>query len=316
MMNLFKFGAIDIGSNAVRLFIANIIEEENGGAVITKSSIHRIPVRLGEDVFTTGEIGEIKAEKLLKTIQAFNLIMDVLQVKQYRACATSAMREARNAAQVVDDIYKQTGIKIEIISVKEEASLLYRSRKLNDFKSDCNYLSMDLGGGCMDLTLFNLNETIDSASFKTGTIRMLNSLVDNNELLKLKDWLIDKVNKHKHIRLIGTGGNINKLFKLAQIKKDNPISYKKLKNLLKFLSSYDYDERMKVVELNPDRADVIIPAAQLFVNIMDWTGIKEIYVPVVGLVDGIVADEYAKYRTELRGIPFVEPLDFKISSSE
>ena len=315
-MNLLKFGAIDIGSNAVRLFIANIIEDEhNTNSVITKSSMHRIPIRLGEEVFSTGEVGEIKSEKLLKTMQAFNLIMDVQQVKQYRACATSALREARNSAQIINEIYKSTGIKIEIISSQEEAHLLYRCRKLDEFKNEYNYISIDLGGGSMEFTLFNLKDTIDSNSFKVGTIRMLNGLVEDSEIENLKAWLCDKVQKNKHIRLIGSGGNMNKLFKLAQVKKGKPLSYKKLKNLLKFLSSYDYDDRMKVVELNPDRADVIIPAAQLFLKIMEWSGIKEIYVPMVGLVDGIVADEYIKYRTKLRGIPFTEPVDLMIDNS-
>lgn len=297
-MNFLKFGAIDIGSNAIRLFIANIMEGKDGNSLITKSSIHRIPLRLGEDVFTTGEIGLFKRDNLLKTMQAFKLIMDVQQVSGYRACATSALREASNAGEIIAEIYSSTGIKIEVISGREEAHLLYCCRKLDEFRNGINYISMDLGGGSMDLTLFNVNRTLDSQSFKVGTVRMLNKQVPDGEVARMREWLTDTIKKYRKVQLIGSGGNINKLYKLANVKKDKPLSRRRLRNLIDFIEAYNYDDRMRYVELNPDRADVIVPAGKLYLDIMDTTGIKDIIVPVVGLVDGIVADVHSKFSDD------------------
>lgn len=300
-MDVLKFAAIDIGTNAVRLFIANIIEGDGEyiQTVFNKSSMVRLPIRLGEDVFVDGKISDKKKYKLLKAMKAFKQLMEVQEVIRYRACATSAMREASNSTEIIEQIKNEANINIDVIDGQEEARLLYRSRKIAMIKSDKRYLSIDLGGGSIEFTLFTNQETLLSRSFNIGTIRMLNNKIKKKEFETLKIWLKNIVDKYEPIHLIGSGGNINKLFKISQLKKKEPVPYKKLKYIYQYLDSFSYEDRVKILELNPDRADVIIPASQIFLKIMKWTKAKEIMVPVIGLSDGIVNNEYQLYLNEI-----------------
>lgn len=313
-MNFLKIGAIDIGSNGIRLFIANVLEDSEQTTVY-KESIHRIPLRLGEDVFTSGLVSELKKINLIKVMQAFKLLMEVEQLKIYRVCATSALREASNADAIVADVKRFAGLNIDIISCEEESSLLFQSRKLSFLKPKHDYLYIDLGGGSLDITFFNLNQNIESASFKLGTIRILKGLSSQDEFERLKKWLLNIINKSNKIQLIGSGGNINKIFKKANVEKDNPLSLRKIQKIRKELLSHNFNERMKFMELNSDRADVILPATELFISIMQWTNIDEITVPIVGLCDGIVANEYLKYIAENKKSN-VKPLEINSNQSE
>jgi len=299
-MELKKFAAIDIGSNAIRLFIANIIDTDLSSKFrVNKAALIRTPLRLGEDVFSTGIISEAKIQKFILSMKAFKLFMEVHDVVKYRACATSAMRDALNSKDVIDKIKNETGIEIEIISGKEEADLLYLTENISSLEDSKKFIAIDLGGGSIEFTLFTKNEIILSRSFSIGTIRMLNNQVSEADFFALKNWLKEIIETHHPNYLIGSGGNINKLFRISETKNGEPLEYKKLKNLYKYLDSFTYEDRIKFVELNVDRADVIMPAAEIFLKIMKWTKIKEISVPVIGLSDGIVKQLYKNYLEEI-----------------
>lgn len=293
-MKLYKFAAIDIGTNAVRLFIANVVEDRNQ-KIIKKSSLIRVPLRLGENVFEYGEIGEEKIKKLLLTMHSFQLLMQVNDVVTWRACATSAMREATNGEMIIELIKQETGINIEIISGQEEAEII-RSTQLKDlFKQEENFLFVDVGGGSTEITLYKGNNVVDTKSFKIGTIRLLKNKVNEDEFTKMKKWLEDFKKKYKNLEIIGSGGNINKIFKLSNSKQGNPLSNKQLSDINDYVNSFSYNDRIKILGLNPDRADVIIPAMELFLKIMKWSNAKAIHVPKIGLSDGIVRKLYSEF---------------------
>lgn len=294
-MKLLKFAAIDIGTNAVRILFTNIIEDDNEVS-FTKSSIIRVPIRLGTDVFTTGKISEIKQEKLVLAMIAFKNLMEVQDVVRYRACATSAMREATNGMQVVKKIKEESGITIDIIDGKDEAEIIYNNRVIESPDNKHSYLYVDIGGGSTEITLFSKGEIIASKSFNIGTIRLLNNTIDSDKLNSLKNWLTDIKKNYKNIELIGSGGNINKLLKLSREKEGKPLPIKVLKDVYDTIKSYSYKDRIKILGLNPDRADVIIPASDLLFKIIKWSGTKEIIVPKVGIADGIVKQLYSEYR--------------------
>lgn len=293
-MKLFKFAAIDIGTNAVRLLFTNVIE--NGkNPVFKKSSITRVPVRLGGDVFTTGKIGQVKQQKLLDTMIAFKHLMKVHDITEYRACATSAMREAENGSEMVKEIKQQTGIDIEIIDGKTEAEIIYNNRIVEHLDKGYSYLYVDIGGGSTEITLFSNSVALASHSFNIGTIRLLNDLVEKKEFDYLKAWLKEIEESYPALIVIGSGGNINKLLKMSRKKEGKPLAIKDLKNVSHFIKSYSYDDRIKILGLNPDRADVIIPASDLLFKITKWSGAKEIIVPKVGIADGIIKQLYSDY---------------------
>lgn len=294
-MKLLKFAAIDIGTNAVRILFTNIIEDDNEVS-FTKSSIIRVPIRLGTDVFTTGKISEIKQEKLVLAMIAFKNLMEVQDVVRYRACATSAMREATNGMQVVKKIKEESGITIDIIDGKDEAEIIYNNRVIESPDNKHSYLYVDIGGGSTEITLFSKGEIIASKSFNIGTIRLLNNTIDSDKLNSLKNWLTDIKKNYKNIELIGSGGNINKLLKLSREKEGKPLPIKVLKDVYDTIKSHSYKDRIKILGLNPDRADVIIPASDLLFKIIKWSGTKEIIVPKVGIADGIVKQLYSEYR--------------------
>ncbi|REH54854.1 exopolyphosphatase/guanosine-5'-triphosphate,3'-diphosphate pyrophosphatase [Tenacibaculum gallaicum] len=293
-MKIKKYGAIDIGSNAVRLLVANVIEEKNKEPQFKKSSLVRVPIRLGADAFVSGKISEANTQRMLDAMQAFKLIMKIHGVEKYKACATSAMREAENGEEVAATILENTDVKIDIIDGKKEAAII-SSTDLNQLiESDATYLYVDVGGGSTEFTLFSKGKIINSKSFKIGTVRLLNNTKPENKALfkKVQKWIEENTSSYKRISLIGSGGNINKLFKMSGRDSGKPISYIYLNAQYQFLKKMSYQERISELSLNPDRADVIIPATKIYLSAMKWSGARKIYVPKIGLSDGIIKSLY------------------------
>lgn len=282
-----RFAAIDIGSNAVRLLIANIIEAKDG-YYYKKDTLLRIPLRLGDDAFQNQKLSEKKIKELSQSMLAFRNLMDVFKVSHYKAFATSAMREAKNGNDVIERIKKEANIKIEIITGNVEAKMIYSSHIEDTLDHKKNYLYIDVGGGSTELSIFSKNKVLASQSFNIGTIRILDNKDTEAEWSRMRDWIKDNTKNLKPMFGIGTGGNINKLHRLSGEKDETPLSYSKIKSLYNYLNSYSLKERIQILELNQDRADVIIPASEIYLTVMKWAGVKSIHVPKVGLVDGII----------------------------
>jgi len=284
---MLRYAAIDIGSNAVRLLIADI-SKQDGLYKYKKNTLIRVPLRLGDDAFLDQKISARKSDDLIKTMHAFKNLMDVYHVTEYLACATSAMREASNGLDIVELIKNQAGLNLEIIEGQREANIIYANHIEQDLDQDKTYLYIDVGGGSTELSVFVNGAPEASKSFNIGTIRMLDNQDKEETWEEMKDWVKDNTKAHKHLAGIGTGGNINKLFRMADEKEGAPMSLQKLNSLYNKLTSYSLKERIHVLGLNADRADVIIPAAEIYLTLMKWTGIKQIYVPKVGMADGII----------------------------
>ena len=292
MLNIKKYAAIDIGSNAMRLLIANIVEQDDKETQFNKSSLVRVPIRLGQDAFTVGEISEENIDRMCDAMKAFNLLMKVHKVEHYKAFATSAMREAYNGKEVTEIIKKKTGIKIEIIDGKKEAAIIASSDLHSLIKTDKTYLFVDVGGGSTEFTLFSDSKMIVSRSFKAGTVRLLNDMVHDVVWDEIEKWIRTNTADFEEVTLIGSGGNINKLFKMSGKSQDKPLSYIYMNSQYAFLNSLTYEQRISELGLNSDRADVIIPATRIYLNAMKWSGARNIYVPKIGLADGIVKAMY------------------------
>jgi exopolyphosphatase/guanosine-5'-triphosphate,3'-diphosphate pyrophosphatase len=292
MLNIKKYAAIDIGSNAMRLLIANIVEQDDKETQFNKSSLVRVPIRLGQDAFTVGEISEENIDRMCDAMKAFNLLMKVHKVEHYKAFATSAMREAYNGKEVTEIIKKKTGIKIEIIDGKKEAAIIASSDLHSLIKTDKTYLFVDVGGGSTEFTLFSDGKMIVSRSFKAGTVRLLNDMVHDVVWDEIEKWIRTNTADFEEVTLIGSGGNINKLFKMSGKSQDKPLSYIYMNSQYAFLNSLTYEQRIAELGLNSDRADVIIPATRIYLNAMKWSGARNIYVPKIGLADGIVKAMY------------------------
>jgi len=292
MINIKKYAAIDIGSNAMRLLVANIIEEQGKEAQFTKSALVRVPIRLGQDAFTVGEISEENIERMVDAMKAFKLLMKVHKVEKYMACATSAMREAYNGKEVVELIKKKADIKIEIIDGKKEAAIIASTDLHHLLKTEQTYLYVDVGGGSTEFSLFSGGKMVISKSFKCGTVRLLNNMVNDVVWNEIEKWIKLHTQHHDQVTLIGSGGNINKLFKMSGKLQDKPLSYIYLNSQYTLLNSLSYEQRISELALNPDRADVIIPALRVYLNAMKWSGARSIYVPKIGLSDGIVKALY------------------------
>lgn len=291
-MILKKYAAIDIGSNAIRLLITNVVEQENKAPQFNKSELFRVPIRLGKDSFTIGEISDKNKERMIKTMQAYKNLMDVYEIERYKACATSAMREAENSREVVEEIFEKSGIIIDVIDGKTEASII-ASTDLKDYMlPEKNYLYVDVGGGSTEFSLFTKGQIAASKSFRIGTVRLLHEMVNDAVWEEIKHWIKKNTPENEEVIIIGSGGNINKIFKLSGKTQDQPLSYIYLQNEYQKLSSMTYEERITEMALNPDRADVIIPATKIYVKAMQWSGAKNIYVPKIGLADGIVKALY------------------------
>lgn len=282
-----RYAAIDIGSNAVRLLIADITEN-NTSVSFKKNTLVRVPLRLGDDAFLDHYLSERKSTDLLKTMAAFRNLMDVYKVTDYMAFATSAMREAKNGLEIADQIKTAANIDLEIINGQKEAKIIYSSHIEQNIDKSKNYLYIDVGGGSTELSLFSGGELWASKSFNIGTIRMLDNQDTEESWNDMKDFLRENTRPFKAISGIGTGGNINKLYKMADEKDKTPLSFGKLKSLYTYLTSFSLKDRINVLGLNQDRADVIIPACEIYMTVMKVANIKNMYVPTVGLVDGII----------------------------
>lgn len=291
MLEIKKYGAIDIGSNAIRLLIANVIVSADKEPQFKKSSLVRVPIRLGADAFVgNGVISEENTQRLIDAMEAFKLLMQVHKVERYKACATSAMREATNGTEVVEKILTATGVKIDIIAGKEEAAIISSTDLSQLIEGDSSYLYVDVGGGSTEFTIFSKGEIITSKSFKMGTVRLLNNKKSVNKEMfsNVEKWIKKNTQDLKRISLIGSGGNINKLFKMSARAEGKPISFIYLNAQYQFLKQMSYDERISELSLNPDRADVIIPATKIYLSAMKWSGARKIFVPKIGLSDGII----------------------------
>jgi exopolyphosphatase/guanosine-5'-triphosphate,3'-diphosphate pyrophosphatase len=292
MIKIKKYAAIDIGSNAMRLLITNIVEEEGKETQFNKSSLVRVPIRLGQDAFTVGEISQENIERMCDAMKAFNLLMKVHKVERYMAFATSAMREAYNAKEVVALIKKKADIKIEIIDGKKEAAIIASTDLHHLLKTDETYLFVDVGGGSTEFTLFSNGKMVNSRSFKAGTVRLLNAMVCDVVWDEIEKWIKTNTEDYEEVTLIGSGGNINKLFKMSGKVQEKPLSYIYINAQYAYLNSLTYEQRISQLGLNPDRADVIVPATRIYLNAMKWSGARQIYVPKIGLSDGIVKAMY------------------------
>ncbi|SEP59501.1 Ppx/GppA phosphatase family protein [Flavobacterium urocaniciphilum] len=292
MIQIKKYAAIDIGSNAMRLLIMNIIEQKGKEAQFNKSALIRVPIRLGQDVFTVGEISEENIDRMIDAMKAFKLLMKVYKIEKYMACATSAMREAYNGKEVTEIIKKKADIKIDIIDGKKEAAIIASSDLHQFIRTNENYLYVDVGGGSTEFSLFSDGKMIASKSFKNGTVRLLNNMVNDIVWHEIEKWIKTNTEGLEDIIMIGSGGNINKTFKLTGKSQDKPLSYKYLKGQFDKLNALTYEQRIAELALNTDRADVIIPALTIYLRAMRWSGAKNIYVPKIGLSDGIVKAMY------------------------
>ncbi len=281
-----RYAAIDIGSNAVRLLIADVLER-NGTITYAKNTLLRVPLRLGDDAFIDKHISDTKFLDMVKTMGAFRNLMDVYKVSDYRACATSAMREANNGAEVVTAC-KENGIAIQIIDGRTEAEIIYNAYFEDRMDRNKVYLYVDVGGGSTEISLFAKGSLVASRSFNLGTIRVLDNQDEPELWDEMKRWLKEKTKGYKNIYGIGTGGNMNKLSRLANEKGDKPMTYAKLKALYDYLNSFSLRDRIHELGLRSDRADVIIPAAEIFLAIMKVGHLKNMVAPRVGLVDGII----------------------------
>ncbi|MDQ8005355.1 MAG: exopolyphosphatase [Pedobacter sp.] len=285
---MLRYAAIDIGSNAVRLLIADITQNGDRLSSFKKNTLVRVPLRLGDDAFLDQELSDKKIDDLVKTMIAFRNLMDVYHVSEYLACATSAMREAKNGKQVIEKVKELANIDIEIVEGQREASIIYSNHIEENLDIKRSYLYIDVGGGSTELSVFVNRQPIASKSFNLGTIRILDNQDKEETWNEMKEWIKQNTKDLKQIAGIGTGGNINKLFRMSGEKDEMPLTFLKLKNMYNELNAYSLKERISVLKLNPDRADVIIPACEIYLTVMKWAGIKQIFVPKVGMVDGII----------------------------
>ena len=282
-----KIAAIDIGSNAVRMLICYVISSE-GEYVFQKNSYIRLPIRLGEDSFKNGIISNAKIILLTNAILSFKYIMKVHGVKDYKIYATSALRESRNSKEVISIVKKNTDLKIELITGLKEAKTISKGNSLEKIEFNKTFLYVDVGGGSTEFSILRKDKEKISRSFKIGTVRLLNNLVDDSMLMDVKNWLKSNIDNDDKIKLFATGGNINKIQSMTGSKSGKPISYLSIKDLSNTLKEFNYQDRMMKFDLNPDRADVIIPALKIFTTTMEFVKANKIFVPKVGLVDGMI----------------------------
>ncbi len=289
-----KLAAIDIGSNAARLLITEIKPGIGGEPVFNKLNLIRVPLRLGFDVFEKKEISKEKIGMILQTMKAYKHLMNAYGVSDVKACATSAMRDATNSADIIRTIKLETDITISLISGDEEANYIYENHIAETLSANDAYLYIDVGGGSTELSFFSNGSLIFRQSFNIGTIRLLKNMIAEPEWEEMKSFIKTKTKNYTSIVAIGSGGNINKTFSLSKKKEGKPLSLSILKEYYKAFSSITIDERMRLYNLREDRADVIVPALLIYINIMRWTDTEEIFVPRIGLVDGIVRNLYAE----------------------
>jgi len=286
--------AIDIGSNAARLLITETSVYKDGTVDYTKLSLLRVPLRLGFDVFNGGAVSDKKKKKLIETLKAYKLLMGVYEVEAYRACATSAMRDATNGKAILAEILAETGLEISIITGQEEANIIYETHIAEKLNNNKAYLYVDVGGGSTEVTLFAQQHIVFKESFNIGTIRMLHNQVLPEQWEHMKWYIKTHTRPYQPVEVIGTGGNINKVFSISKRKEGRPLPLELLKDYHKELSNSTLEERKHLYQFRDDRADVIVPALQIFISIMRWSLADEIYVPKIGLADGLIKIMYAE----------------------
>lgn len=292
-----RFAAVDIGSNAVRLFFAYVFETKFG-PVFKKASLVRLPIRLGEDSFHKKPIQGHKVEELIEAMKAFDHLQKAYNVLAYRACATSAMRDAENGSEIVERVFKESGVQIELIDGDVEASIIFENHVAEKLGTKRAIIYMDVGGGSTEFTLFENGGIVKARSFNIGTIRLKDDLVPQQTWEELKIWLKEIKKEHSPLHIIGSGGNINTLFKLSMKREMEPLYMDEIKVWHRKLKVLSYDEKVSKLGLRPDRADVIVPATELFLFAMSKSGCKSVIVPKVGLVDGIVHQLYDEYKAK------------------
>ncbi|MDP4262073.1 MAG: exopolyphosphatase [Bacteroidota bacterium] len=291
-----RLAAIDIGSNAARLLISDVIPGPQAVPEFIKVALVRVPLRLGFDVFDKGEISPMKTEKIIKTIKSYKLLLEIYEVKHLRACATSAMRDAANGDAIIKRVKEETGIQINIISGREEASFIYENHVAENMTADESYLYIDVGGGSTELTFFSDGKLIFKESFDIGTIRLLKNQVSEADWDQMKEFIKLKTKGYHHVTAIGSGGNINKIFSISKRKDGKPLSLELLREYYKEFSILSIPQRMSLFKLREDRADVIVPALLIYINVMRWSDTEEIFVPKIGLADGLIHNLYEEVK--------------------
>lgn len=291
-MKVHKIAGIDIGSNSVRLLVSNVIADKKV-TLFKKSSLTRLPIRLGADAFSSGKISKKNMDKLVTGMLAYSKIMEVHEVEMYRACATSALRESTNGQQVVKEVFEKTGIDIELIDGKEEAKIIFNSDMIESIRDlEDSFLYIDVGGGSTELTLFYKDDIVASKSFKIGTIRLLKGMVDREHWDEMKAWIKTNTKGMGDILMVGSGGNINRTFKLSGRNMGHPLDIAYIENTYELLQQFSPQERMVKFDLNPDRADVITHALKIYKSAMNWAKSERMLVPKRGLADGMVRHLY------------------------
>ena len=291
-----RLAAIDIGSNAARLLITDVIPVLQGVPEFIKVVLVRVPLRLGFDVFDKGEISPVKSDKIIKTIKAYKLLLDVYEVRHLKACATSAMRDAVNAPEIIKKVQSETGIGIEVISGDQEASLIYENHIAENLSVEESYLYIDVGGGSTELTFFSDGKMIFKKSFNIGTIRLLKNQVNEAAWDEMKEFIRSKTKGYHHVTAIGSGGNINKIFSISKRKEGKPLTLELLRDYYKEFSNLSLSQRITLHKLREDRADVIVPALLIYINVMRWADAEEIFVPKIGLADGLIHNLYEEVK--------------------
>jgi exopolyphosphatase/guanosine-5'-triphosphate,3'-diphosphate pyrophosphatase len=290
-----KFAAIDVGSNAVRLLLSRVFDD-GPYPIIKKESLVRIPLRLGEDAFIQRFISSEKIEQLIDTMIGFKFLIQAYQPRDMMACATAAMREAKNKYEIIEAIKTKSGIELEVVDGRREAEIIYSTHIEKIYNSSDSWLYIDVGGGSTELTLLSNSKSVASKSFDIGTIRLLNNLVEDRTWKAMRRWIKKRTSEASRIRSLGSGGNINKIFRMSRIKDTQGLSFAKLHEIYLYLHEFSCEERIRKLGLRPDRADVIIPAAEIYLKVMRWAHIQDIYVPQIGFPDGLVRILYEKHR--------------------
>jgi exopolyphosphatase/guanosine-5'-triphosphate,3'-diphosphate pyrophosphatase len=292
-----RFSAIDIGSNAMRLLFTRVIENANQNPFFIKESLIRMPLRLGHDAFTVGEISKTNSVKFLNTLLGFKNLIEAYGPLSYRACATAAMRNAKNGLELVRRVKETSGIELDIISGQEEASMIL-SRNIDQYlKTKKEYIHIDVGGGSTELTIISDGKKQNSKSFSIGSVRLLEDRVEKLDWELMREWIMKNTKSLGPFKAIGSGGNINKIASMLGRYKGESVNYIDIKHLMKKIDAKNIEDRITVLGLRPDRADVIIHASKIYLNCMEWAGAKKIIVPQSGLADGIVGQLYDNYKS-------------------